>query len=332
MGRVAAAAGAAGVLLAVCFALAGCGSQVASPAWTPTLHVSVDPVPALPSFYDAVTLHANYVVGRNRPWTITKQSFDGHALRRFSIPSVSRPKIIYVMPRALAVLVTQPSPSELLLNTRSARLVSLWRLPRSVSLFPASMGGYGGHTFFFLTTAGVQGPVAAYGAYDVVRGRRYKMVLAQMEGAWYEDLGHRVLFRIKRNHVSQWQHGRWVSQGYVPADPVDAISQQSWIMTVTPERGQALILRWSNVESGVGATERVKGTLEASGADWALVLRGSTLRLAIPSQRSQRVVARSVMNPLTANDAVYWTTPRGGVERVVVSSQAISAVPNIMWP
>jgi hypothetical protein len=292
----------------------------------------VGPVPGLPSFYEAETAHINYVVGQSRPWTVAEQTFEGRLIRNFWIPSDSRPKIVYVMPHALALLVAKPAPAELLLNTSSGHLARLWRLPQAMSLYPASMGGYGSHTFFFAATAGVQGPLAAYGAYDVAHNRRLQLNLAAVQGSWFDDLTRGVIFRLKDSQLSQWQNGRWVVQGEVPQGPVQAVSQQSWIMTVTPERRQILALRWLNVKSGVSTTEHVAGILEASGADWALVLRHGTLVLAIPSKKSQRVLATHVFSPLTANDAVYWTTPEGGVDRAVVSSQAISAVPNIMWP
>lgn len=312
--------------------LTGCGGTTPSSTWTPTIQVHQQSVPAMPSFYNGMTRTKIFTVGLNRPWTITKKTLSGQVLRRFWIPSKSRPKIVYVMPQALAVMVAKPAPVELLLSTSSGHLAHLWRLPHAVSLYGASRGGFGGHTFFWEATAGVQGPVATYGAYNLRQDKRVALQLAQLEGSWYDDMGRGAMYRLKGTQLTLWQHGRWVSQGQLPSGAVEAISQQSWIMTAVPKKGGDLELHWFNVRSGLGTTQNVKGTMEASGSDWALLLRGSTLVLAIPSQHTVRVVARSVQTPLTANDAVYWTNAQGQVQRVMVAANAVSAVPNIIWP
>lgn len=311
---------------------AGCGTHLSASVWTPPMKLQVQSVPAMPSIYDASNQSANFSVHEHRPWTIDGTTLTGHLRRRFWIPVNSRPKIVYVMPHALALLVTQPVPQELLLNTISGRVHKLWRLPHSIGLYPASIGGFGGHTFFWQTTAGVQGPVATYGGYNMKTRRRIHIPLAALEGSWFEDLTHGALYSLRGNRLRQWQHGRWVSQGELPSDPVEVVSQQGWVMTATPIHTGQLTVHWYNVKSGQGSSITVRGNLEASGADWVIVQRGPRLILAVPSTGAQKVAARHVINPLIANDAVYWIGPQGQVKRLSVLSRVVSAVPDIVWP
>lgn len=310
----------------------GCGYQGTSPLFTPSIHAVVQSIPAMPSVYEAFGQNSHLLVSSHSPWWLVKTSLTGGTRGRFVLPVKSRPRIVYLMPHAVALMVTRPGLEELLVNTRTGYVKKIWRLPRRLVLSPASMGGFANHTFFWQVSAGVQGPVAAYGGYDLKTRRRLSLSLAQMEGRWFEDPIRGALFDLRGHALKEWQNGKWIAAGRLPSDPVNVISQQGWIMTASPLGSHRVMVRWSNMKSGQAARLTVSGNLEASGADWVLVLQGTRLILAIPSNHQQRTVARHVTHPLIANNAVYWQDGKGQVKRVSVNTSVMSAVPDIVWP
>ena len=311
---------------------AGCGYQGTSPLFTPSIHAVVQSVPAMPSVYAAFGQNSHLFVSSRSPWVLVKTRLAGDGRRRFSLPVTSRPRIVYIMPHAVALMATHPVLEELLVNTRTGYVKKIWRLPHRLTLSPASMGGFADHTFFWQVSAGVQGPVAAYGGYDMKTRRPLSLSLAQMEGRWFEDPTRGVLFDLRGQALKEWQNGKWVADGQLPSDPVNVISQQGWIMTARPQGSRRVTVSWSNIKSGQAARLTLSGNLEASGADWVLVLQGTRLILGIPSKHTETIVARHVTHPLIANNAVYWQNAKGQVRRVRVNASVVSAIPDIVWP
>ncbi len=315
--------------------ISACGVAQSAPpeaVWTPRIRQTLSMVSALPSAYAASTKTSDFSVGLKKPWMITKASPQGAVLQRYWVPSRTRPKIVYAMPDALALEVTRRDVGEILLNTSSGQEVGLWRLPLSSSLYPITEGGFGGQTFFWKITAGSDGPIAGFGAYNLATRRPVRLKVAQIRGAWYDDLSEGDLLRVRGNLLSEWRNGKWTLPRKLSQGVVDVISQRGWVMSVLAPKPGRVKLRWYNARVNRGAAMTGQGTLEASGADWALLLQGENLSLDVPSLHRQTLVAQRVVNPITANNCVYWRANNGRAHRLCVSTNVLSAVPDIAWP
>jgi hypothetical protein len=315
-------------LLAGLWLAAGCGDASKPLTWTPAMRVVSQPVSSMPSFYSAIDGGRHFWVSARAPFRL--YASDGAS---WPMASRTRPRIVYVMPGALVLLVSEPAYGEELVNLSTRRVVGLWRLPRAISLHPVTLGAFGDHSFFWQSTVGSMGPVDAFGGYDMARRVRLRLKLAQLEGTWFDDVRHAAFYSVNRGDIAQWHHGHWVAKGHVPAqDSLAVVSQHQWIMTAATQARNRVSLGWYNLSSHQKATVTDRGTLEAVGADWALLLKGTDLVLVVPSTGSARLVAQGVVRPVSANGWVYWTNRSRQVRRLTVKTRVIGATPDPAWP
>lgn len=289
-------------------------------------------VPTMPSPYNATTLAANYAVSAHAPWTITETVLStGRVVHRYAVPSDARPQILYATPAGLSILVTHPGPMELFVRTIGpATPVTVWRRPPS-SAPPEAIQAWGRHTLWWAVNAGPTGGEVAAGAFNTQSLESLSVPREGLQGTWYTDLNHGVVYRIQGSSLAQWNGRQWVSRGQAPAGRIVAIGTHGWYLADQPSSNGMVTVKWANVESHRQAAMRIAGNLEVGGADWALVLHGSTLVLVLPSRHEQKVVAHGVVAPLIANNAVYWVTSSGHAQRAFVSTSAIGAVDNVQW-
>ena len=170
----------------------------------------------------------------------------------------------------------------------------------------------------------MQGRTLAKGAYNVQAGR--PVLGAGRLGAQYEDVGKGVLDVVRDASLWRWNGRRWISLGKAFGGRLDVISPNGWYMTENFAKNGTDTIRWANVRTHVSRTITARGNVEAMGSDWAIIDRGGQLVLAVPTTHTQRVIARGVVDPLVANNSVYWTLSSGHVERVSVLTSVTSAV------
>ena len=308
------------------------GMHRAQVVFSPTLHVVTQAVPTLPSFYHAMTLTANAAISTKAPWTVIESAVTtGRVLRRFPLASKTRPRIVYATPAGLAILVTHPGPTELFVGTQGpAAPVTVWRRPPS-AIPPLTINSWGSHTLLWEVSAGPAGGALASGAFDTQSLKSLAANRSMLHGSWYTDVNQGVVYRVLGHSLALWNGRRWVSRGQAPVGRIVAVSTHGWYLADQPSQNGTVTIEWANADSPARVNMRVQGTLEVGGADWALVLRGTTLVCVIPSRHRQYVVAQGVVSPVTANNAVYWISTSGQALRAYVSSSAVSAVANIMW-